>query len=98
MDGCEHDPEMFEYDGECMSCSITQLKAQLAALRKDAKFVYDDLKMRAGDGVVPISHSAWEKVCRMAALNSGEGKEDDEGDEYPPCPYCGDDQCDCDTL
>lgn len=33
MDGCEHDPEMFEYDGECMKCSITQLRAKL----KDAK-------------------------------------------------------------
>lgn len=51
-----------------VEAKVAQLEARVAALREDAKFVYDDLKMRSVDGVVPISHSAWEKICRMAAL------------------------------
>ena len=71
MDGCEHDPEMFEYDGECMSCSITQLEARVAALRAErtliAEYIHDDPPFDECAGV-----DIHERACLYSADKYGE--------------------------
>ena len=83
-----------------------ELRERVAALEEQQVWLYNQ-GYRAGHNdtvegcytdVFPCDMTTYHADDVAELMREDSPTVGDEGDDYPPCPYCGQDQCDCDML